>query len=312
MPVSLLRLVLLALTLAFPGFAVAAPSVAAPPLVDVAWLLQHLSDPNLVILDVYDDADRSEFTAGHIPGALFTDFHGEGWLAKVGSAPGMLPPPNQAAKIIGRFGVDNRSHVVVVPGGHDHADFNAAARIYWTFKAFGDDNVSILDGGDKAWFADTSAPVATGANRAEPRTFVAHFRPGYLATRAEVKVELKTHRAQLVDARPSAQYEGSAKSPAVRVAGTLPGAINVPAESLISSDGTRLLDRVALDSMLAKAGVNPGAKQISFCNTGHLASGTWFVLREVEGNPNVKLYPGSMSDWTSDIKLPVVNGPGHG
>jgi len=55
--------------------------------------------------------------------------------------------------------------------------------------------------------------------------------------------------------------------------------------------------------------VKSGAKQISFCNTGHLASGTWFVLREIEGNRKVRLYAGSMSDWTSDIKLPVANKP---
>ncbi len=308
---SMLRFALLALVLAFSGIAIAARA-ASPPLVDVAWLRQHLNDPGLVILDVHDNADRTEFAAGHIPGALFTDFEHDGWLTKIGSAPGMLPRPAEGAKLIGGFGIDNRSHVVVVPGGRDHADFNAAARVYWTFKAFGDDNVSILDGGDKAWFADTPAPVATGASRAEPKIFVAHLRPGYLATRAEVKQVLKTHRAQLVDARPPAQYEGKAKSSAVRVAGTLPGAINVPAEALVTADGTRLLDKAALEAVLAKAGVKPGAKQISFCNTGHLASGTWFVLREVEGNPNVKLYPGSMSDWTSDMKLPVVNGPAGG
>lgn len=304
---SLLRLFLLSSAFAVPSFAVAAP--VAPPLVDITWLRHHLHDADLVILDVYDTADNSLFSAGHIPGAEFTNFHGDGWLAKVGSAPGMLPSPDEAAKVIGRFGISNKSRVILVPGGRAHADFPATTRIYWTFRALGDDNVSILNGGDKAWFANPSTPIATGITKAQPKTFVAHFRPDYLATRADVEEVLKTHSAQLVDARPPAQYEGKVKSPAVRVAGTLPGAINVPAQALVSADGTRLRDKAALDAILAKAGLKAGAKQISFCNTGHLASGTWFVLREIEGNPNVKLYAGSMSDWTSDIKLPVVNGP---
>lgn len=89
---SMLRFALLALVLAFSGIAIAARA-ASPPLVDVAWLRQHLNDPGLVILDVHDNADRTEFAAGHIPGALFTDFEHDGWLTKIGSAPGMLPRP---------------------------------------------------------------------------------------------------------------------------------------------------------------------------------------------------------------------------
>ena len=289
--------------------AIANAAASAQPLVDPAWLRQHLHDQNLVVIDVYDSDQRAAFVTGHIPGALITDFEHAGWHVKVGAAPGMLPAIKDAEKLIGGYGIDKHSHVVLVPGGRERADFNAVTRIYWTIKALGHDDVSILNGGDKAWFADASNPVATGATKATPKKFIAHFRRDYLATRGDVKRAMRTHDALLVDARPPEQYEGKKKSPAVRVAGTLPGAVNLPVEYLETADGTSLADTATIDAALAKAGVKTKGKQISFCNTGHLASGPWFVLHEIKGNKQVSLYAGSMSDWTSDIKLPVENAP---
>lgn len=301
-----------ALALAFAAAVAASPLVAAPAsaqaLVDTGWLKQHLADKNLVILDVYDADRRADFAKGHIPGAQFTDFIHEPWRTKVDKgAQGLLPAPDTVARHIGSFGIDNATRVVLVPGGRDGGDFNAAARIYWTFKVLGHDEVSILNGGDRAWLADAANPLATGASTAVPKTFVAHFRPELRATRAQVEQAVTTNDAQLVDARPPAQYEGKAKSPAVRVAGTIPGAVNVPSVAMETKDGAQLLDGAAIKSVLAKAGANTSRPQITFCNTGHLAAGAWFVLHEVEGNKNVRLYDGSMSDWAADAARPVVD-----
>lgn len=298
------------ITLAFIAiFIFAAVSAAsAQALVDTAWLKQHLNDKNIVVLDVYDGDKRADFASGHIPGALFTDFAGDGWRAKVNGIPGMLPPIADIENTIGKFGIDNDSHVVVVPGGRQKSDFNLATRVYWTFKTLGHDRVSILDGGDKVWFADSKNPVETGPSSATPRKFAAQFRPDYVVSRDEVKQTLKSRDADLVDARPPEQYEGKAKSPSVRIAGTIPGAVNVPAVLVEAADGTRPADITTIDKVLAGAGVDAKGKQIVFCNTGHLASGTWFMLHEVKGNKNARLYDGSMADWTSDPELPVVNG----
>jgi thiosulfate/3-mercaptopyruvate sulfurtransferase len=289
--------------------AFATAPASAQALVSTAWLKQHLNDKNIVVLDVYVGDHRAAFEAGHIKGARYTNFSGDGWRVKINGIPGLLPPPADIAKTIGQFGIDNTSHVVVVPGGREKADFNASARVYWTLKALGHDKASILEGGDKAWFADAANPVATGPVSVEPKKFVAHFRPDYVVSRDEVKQALKAHDVKLVDARPPQQYEGKAKSPSVRVAGTIPGAVNVPAVQVAAADGTRPADIATIDKVLAKAGIKAEGKQIAFCNTGHLASGTWFMLHEIKGNKNVRLYDGSMADWTSDPALPVVAGP---
>jgi thiosulfate/3-mercaptopyruvate sulfurtransferase len=302
----------LVLALAFvTAMAVAALSQAAHaagPLVTTAWLRQHLQDKNLFVLDVFVGDHRKAFAAGHIPGAVYTDFSADGWRATINGVKGLLPPVRDAEKVIGKLGIDNDSYVVVVPGGRNNADFNASARVYWTLKVLGHDKVSILDGGDKAWFADVDNPTETGMTAPTPKTFVADFRPALLATRDEVKAALNARDTTLIDARDPAQFEGKAKSSSVRVAGTLPGAVNAPSDRLAATDGTRPADRATIDSVLARAGVK-GGKQIAFCNTGNLAAGAWFVLHEVVGNKQARLYDGSMADWTSDPGLPVANKP---
>jgi thiosulfate/3-mercaptopyruvate sulfurtransferase len=220
----------------------------------------------------------------------------------------MLPPIKDIERVVGGFGISNNSEVVLVPGGRQRADFEAVTRVYWTFKVLGHDKVTILNGGDKAWFADESNPVAKDATTAKPTTFVAHFQRNLLATREDVEKAIANHDVQLVDARQPAQFEGLSKSPVVEKASTLPGAVNAPAEQMIAADGTRLADAKTIDELLAKAGVRTSGKQISFCNTGHLASGPWFLLHEIKGNKDVSLYDGSMAEWTRDSKLPVVKG----
>lgn len=288
--------------------ALAGGAASAQALVDTAWLKQHLSDKNLVVLDVFAGDRRAEFAKAHIAGAQFTDFLGEPWrVAVAGGAQGLLPDEDAIAKHIGSFGIDNDTHVVLVPGGREKGDFNAAARVYWTFKVLGHDTVSILNGGEKAWFADPANPVASGTTQATPKRFAVHYRPELRATRAEVEQALTSKSAQLVDARPPAQYEGKAKSPAVRTAGTIPGAVNLSSASLQSADGTTLLPPSEIKALMAKAGAQSSGRQIAFCNTGHLAAGAWFVLHEVEGNKDARLYDGSMSDWASDPARPVVD-----
>ena len=44
---------------------------------------------------------------------------------------------------------------------------------------------------------------------------------------------------------------------------------------------------------------------VSYCNTGHWAATNWFVMSEVLGKDNVKLYDGSMVEWTADSSLPL-------
>ncbi len=157
------------------SFALAIPGHAedATPLVSTAWLKQHLNTPDLFVLDVrsaIDGGGSEAFVKGHIPGAIHSDYDKAGWRVTRGGVPFMLPTHAELEKLIGELGIDEDTHVVVVPAGVHHTDFGSAARTYWTLKVAGVAKVSILDGGYAAWAAGQNA-IETGAEQALAEDF---------------------------------------------------------------------------------------------------------------------------------------------
>lgn len=277
------------------------------PLVDSAWLQQHLDNESLVVLDVRDAAENvSPYATGHIPGAISAPYSTSGWRLEVEGVPGQFPGVEPTSQLIGNLGIDNDDHVVIVPKGTDSTEIGAATRVYWTFKVLGHDAVSILDGGARAWEA-AGGPLTAEATTREPTTFTADFRSELLATTADVQQALSSN-VKLVDGRPAAQYRGEAKSPVVATAGTLPGAVNIEHSTLYDASAAAFADSETVASLAAAVGLDADDPNIAFCNTGHWASVAWFGLSEVLGNKNTRMYDGSMSEWTTDPSRPVEAG----
>src|SRR5215470_8673091 len=159
--------------------ALAAPAAradSAPPLVSTGWLKQHLKDADLLVLDVrsaIDGGGAEAFARSHIPGAVHSDYDKAGWRVTRNGVPFMLPTLPELEKLIGELGIDEDSHVIVVPAGVHSLDFAAAARVYWTLKATGVAKVSILDGGIAAWTADSTNPIEAGQSSPSPKIFTA-------------------------------------------------------------------------------------------------------------------------------------------
>lgn len=294
------------------GFAGAA-AADITPLVTPDWLAAELGDEDLVVLDIrnrIDGGSAETFAAGHIPGAVYSNYIDAGWRVEQDGITGMLPPVADLEALIGGLGIDNDDHVVIVHGGtNGGSDFGSATRIYWTFKVLGHDAVSILDGGYAAWAA-TDGPVATGTVAPEPATFTADFQDALLVDTEEVATAIGDGRTQLLDARPVAQYLGLEKAGPVARAGTLPGAVNVPNTDLVTPEAFSA-DSETVRQLLAEVGLSTDNPQIAFCNTGHWASVGWFALSEIGGFTDVALYDGSMTAWTLDDSRPVQTNQGE-
>ena len=187
--------------------------------------------------------------------------------------------------MIAALGVGDADHAVIVAD-----DFAAAARVYWTFKVLGHAEVSILDGGLRAW------PGALDGGLGSPRppaVFTPHYDAALRAELGEVAVAVGTGAMVLVDARPPAQFRG---------AGHLPGAVSVDQSAILAPDG-RVKIPVVLASLFSAVGDKPA---IVYCNTGHLGAADWFVLSEILHHRGAKLYDGSMTQWTANPSRPVV------
>lgn len=279
------------------------PALAADPLVSVAWLKANLGQPGIAVVDVQHPGD---YLKAHVPGAVNTDFEKSGWREeRTDKVPDMLP--TETAKLvahIGSLGIDQATHVVLVAPGKHNADMGWATRIYWTFKVFGHDRVSILNGGMAAWAKDKSNPVQAGAVKADAKTFTVKLRGDMVPTSSDVKAAL-ARGVMLVDNRPEDQFVGINRNPKSSQNGTLPGAKNLPSNWTSENAGGLFRSKAQIEQLYQVAGVPTQGEQVNFCNTGHLASIGWFVSSEILGNKQARLYDGSMTEWTLNKVGPV-------
>eukprot|EP01155_Anaeramoeba_flamelloides_P031648 Anaeramoba_flamelloidesa89910_34.p1 GENE.a89910_34~~a89910_34.p1 ORF type:complete len:311 (-),score=43.86 a89910_34:472-1404(-) len=282
---------------------------ATEPLVSPEWLAGHLNDGSVKVLDIrnrIDGGSAAVFAEGHIPGAVYSNYLSDGWRVARDGVPGMLPPVADLERLIGGLGIGNGDHVVVVPAGVSALDYGSATRVYWTFKVLGHDAVSILDGGYAGWTADAAREVETGSSDPAAVAFKADFQPQLLAGRSDVQDAL-ANGTTLIDNRPRAQFLGAAKHGKAARYGTIPGAVNLPQERFFNAASGRFAGRDQLETLWHEGLIDEQKDQITFCNTGHWASLGWFASYALLGNHKARLYDGSMTEWSSDPALPMLN-----
>jgi thiosulfate/3-mercaptopyruvate sulfurtransferase len=268
-------------------------------LVTPAWLAQHLSDSNLVLLHV---GEKAEYDARHIPGARFVTARdvssSEAGLTLEMSAPDKLRSQLSA------LGISDDSRVVVYYG----KDWvSPSTRIVFTLLYAGLTRVSLLDGGMEAWtkeghqVTDAAAPPRTGA--------LSPITPTPLVVDAAfVQSHVNAPGFAVVDARDAEFYSGAKVGGPQdhRKAGHIAGARSVPFTSVMTED-LKLKSKDELTAAFTKAGVQPGDTVITYCHIGQQATATLFAARAL-GHP-VLLYDGSFEDWARR-DLPVDNPSG--
>ena len=133
-----------------------ASAASTQPLVEADWLSRNLDSKNVVLIDLRNKLDQcgfKTFLEGHIPTSIHSDYLNDGWRVGRDDVVGLLPSEAEFQALARKLGVSQDSHVVLIPAGVSSTDFGSSARAYWTFKVFGHDKVSILNGGFAAWTA---------------------------------------------------------------------------------------------------------------------------------------------------------------
>jgi thiosulfate/3-mercaptopyruvate sulfurtransferase len=286
------------------AMAVSVAGAHADPLVTSRWLNDHLADSDLLVLDIrstIDGGGAQAYAAGHIPKSVHSDYDKAGWRVTRNNVPFMVPTVPELEKLIGDLGIDEDTHVIVVPAGVSVLDLGSATRTYWTLKYAGVKNISILDGGIAAW-RKAGLPLETGTSAPSPKIFTATLDKSILAEATDVESIEGKGGATLVDARPASFFLGKEKAPASKAYGRIPGALNIDSAEFYDSESNRLKPKRAL---AAVADAAPAGPVVNYCNTGHWASTDWFVFHELLGRKDAKLYAGSMVEWTSNENRPI-------
>lgn len=283
----------------------ATSTFAAPPLLAPKELQTRLTDPNVRVIDI---RDPKSYAAGHIPGAVNAPY---GQWRGPASNPGEMPALPKLTALVQSLGLTPATHAVVVSSGADATDFGASARVYWTLKVLGLKELSVLNGGVKAW---SDAPLAQ--NNEAVKIAASSFQPqldeSLIASTEEVAQHVKAKDALLIDARPASFFNGETRAPAAKVAGTLPDAVNLQHDKWFAPGSSTFVGAEQAKQIAVSSQIDPAKETVSFCNTGHWAATNWFAMSEVLGQKKVKLYPGSMAAWSQDPNgLPIANAPGR-
>lgn len=273
---------------------------AAQPLLTPAQL--SAIPASTATLRVIDIRDPQAYAKQHIPGAVNAPY---GKWRGPATNPGELPDIAKLTQLVQSLGLTPATHAVVVSSGADATDFGASARVYWTLKTLGLKQLSIVNGGMKAW-TDAKLPQDNAAVQIAASNWQPQLDSSLIATREDIRQNLDLSNAALVDSRPDAFYQGKTRAPAAKLSGTLPGAQQLDFNQWFVPGTSTFVDTAAATQIAAKVQRKQGEDMVAFCNTGHWAATDWFGLSEVAGLPNVKLYAGSMVDWTQQPDAPAL------
>lgn len=286
----------------------AVPALPDPPQVIVSahWLLAHRSDPNLVIIyvDMPSMGDTPDpFSAGHIPGARFLEYHSIATMGGDGELSSELVPADSLKSVLESLGVSDKSHIVVYASSKSPV---LMTRTFFTLDYLGlGDRISALDGGLDAWKA-AGGKLETGAPKTYPRGTL-HTTPHreVLADGAWLLHHLSDPNVNIIDARAPEFYTGAKRGHAGTALGHIPGAHNLYFATLIDANGFFKSDAEAR-ALFANAGASNDKPLVVYCHIGQTATVVYFEARRL-GIP-VKLYDGSWEDWSLHSKYPVARG----
>jgi len=275
----------------------------ASPLVTPEWLAQNLGRRDVRVVDgswhmpqLKRDA-RAEFVEAHVPGAVFFDI--DAIADPRTSLPHMLPRAAEFSRSVGRLGIGDRDRVIV----YDSRGVVSAARVWWTFRAFGHDAVAVLDGGLPRWRAE-GRPVESGSAAPKPRRFTARLRRSLVRDLAGMRRNLTTRKAQVLDARSRGRFAGTEPEPRAGLrAGHIPRSLNLPYDELYQKDGT-LLPPDALRQKFEASGLDLDKPVVTSCGSGVTASVLALGLYAI-GRPDVAVYDGSWTEWGGDGDTPI-------
>ena len=277
-------------------------------IVSTAWLAERLGQVHLRVVDAsfyLPNSGRdpaSEYVAGHIPGAIFFDLEASSEQAT--PLPHMLPTAEAFAERMSALGLSDDDEIVVYDGSGKNL---SAPRVWWMFRVFGHERVSVLDGGFGKWQRE-GRPIERGVMPPRPRgTFAAQLDRSMVRDLAQVRQNIERRAEQVVDMRSAGRFAALEPEPRPGLrGGHMPGSLNLPFDTLVQADGT-VLPEAELRQRIEAAGVELSRPVMATCGSGVSACALVFSLYLL-GHHEAAVYDGAWSEWGAREDTPIVTG----
>jgi thiosulfate/3-mercaptopyruvate sulfurtransferase len=267
------------------------------PLVSVHWLHQHLNATNIVILDAsipkVTDNNLLEETI-QIPHTRFFDIKSK--FSDVSAKfPSAVPSAVQFTIEAQKLGVNKDSAVVI----YDDKGIYSSARAWYLFKAFGCNNVAVLDGGLPEWKKENFQTEDKVNSKAERGNFESRYNSDYFKFFNDMEVLSTNSKCLILDARSSNRFKGLVPEPRIGLrSGIIPNSKNLPFADLINGNCLKSKESLkAIFNNLAK----PDKKLIFSCGSGITAC-ILALGAEIAGFKNLSVYDGSWTEYGSLMK----------
>ena len=266
-------------------------------LIEIEWLKKNLNNPNVRIIDGTLHMPTSGLNAfevfkeKHIPNAIFVDL--EETSDQKSNLPHMMPDNVYFSKKISLLGINNNDHLVI----YDMYGMFSAARIWFMFKAFGHEKVSILNGGFPAWI-DSNGEISNQINNLEPTNYKANLNKSLIVNYKEVLDNLLNNKYQIIDARSPDRFSGNSEEPRPGMkSGHIPKSKNLYFNDLIDPSTKKFIKKKEIENLIKKLGIDIKKNIICSCGSGVTACILKFALELLNENKNIKIYDGSWSEW---------------
>jgi thiosulfate/3-mercaptopyruvate sulfurtransferase len=273
------------------------------PIVTTEWLENRLREGDgtrppagLIVLDIRFE---EEYAAAHVPGSISVPFGlNSAWAVSDDVLILELPPDEDLFKAIGEAGMTAESQVVVVgrPVEPPNPPYQLAdaARVAVTLIYAGIENVAVLAGGHAKWESE-GLPVSVDVPAIAPVPYQASPDRCWWVTTDYVKDHMG--ECALIDARDPDDYFGASTDPFADMNGHIPTARSLPAVWVWEKDGTYRPDDVIEEMAAGVIGDDRDQEIVLYCGAGGYASTWWFLLTQLLGYRDVKIYDGSMEAW---------------